>query len=75
MKMYAIDIGYADSSKILYYTTRTNRLAPRELINCLAGDPSKQNLRAIKNVRSEAQKRILAFDRIVSCLKFNMERR
>jgi hypothetical protein len=75
MKIYSIEIAYADSSKIMQFVTRSNKLSKNELLGCLAGEGKKGNLKSLKTVRGQSQKVMLAVDLVKSCLKFNVERK
>ncbi len=68
MEIYGIDIGYADSSKVLWYVSKVSKMRKSELIDCLVN--KNGNLISIKNVRSLHRKRALAQDRVASCFLF-----
>jgi len=49
-----------------------NQLRKSELIGCLVGDNGKYKIGAVTNIRGGVQKRILAMDKIISCLRYNI---
>lgn len=73
MFAYSIDIGFADSSKIMEYVTKVSKLSKDEVLSCLVN--KSNNLLSLKSVRNIERKKDLALDRVVSCLKFYMERK
>lgn len=50
MEVFAIDICYADSSKVLEYVNKVSKLKKAELLDCLVNKAG--NLLSLKNVRN-----------------------
>lgn len=70
---YSIEIGFADSSKILQYVTKVAKLNRDEVLSCIVN--KNNNLLSLKTVRNIERKKDLALDRVISCLKYYMERK
>lgn len=50
IELFAIDICYADSAKVLHYVCKVSKLRKTELIDCLIDKHG--NLLSLKNVRN-----------------------
>lgn len=72
---YSIEICYADSAKVLQQVTKMRRLTAEQLFGCISGSSKVNNFKSLKSVTGNKQKIALSFDKMVSSLKFNVERK
>ena len=74
MKIYSLDLGYVDSNRILDHVSKPYRISKDELLACIVGSKDG-NYTSLQNVRGQKEKKRLAIAKVVSCLRFIMERR
>lgn len=55
MFAYSIDIGFADSSKLMEYVAKVSKLSKDEVLSCLVN--KNNNLLSLKSVRNIERKR------------------